>query len=81
MPSFLMTLFFGRGELMSSSSPGDSTGGINGSDNTNDSIALIDALGGKGGGSSCDAIILDVSLVRPGRVNVVVISWEFDWWH
>ena len=39
---------------------------------------LVDARGG--GGSSLDAIILDVSLVLPGGVYSVVISWGFDMW-
>ena len=72
-----MSPLFGRGELKSSLSPGGSTGGIDGGNNSNDSIVLIDV---RGGGSSCDAIILDVSLVLPGGVYSVVISWGFDMW-
>jgi hypothetical protein len=52
------------------------TGGVDGGNDSDDSFALVDAWGG---GSSRDAIILDVSLVRPGGVSVVLISWGFDW--
>ncbi len=45
-------------------------------DDSNDSFALVDA---RGGGSSRNAIILEVSLVRLGGVSVVVIAWGFDW--
>ena len=59
MPSFSMSPWFCRCELMSSSSPGGLTGGIDGG---NDSIALV----GGGGVSLRDAIILNDSLLRPG---------------
>jgi len=59
--AIILDLLFGRGELISSSSPGGLTGG-----------------GKKQRRQHRTAIILDVSLVRPGGVNFVVISWGFD---